>query len=101
MKKIKIGIFGVGRGFNIAKNFMLLDCEIVAILSHRSMLEGGKPYDIPDFRLEECRKKYENDRITPFYGTDGSEPNIPCCSHTDYKPTETQLKMFKEMVMEN
>jgi hypothetical protein len=52
----------------------------VAILAHRSILEGGKPYDIPDFRLEEDRKKYENDRETPFYGSDGSEPTIPCAS---------------------
>ena len=53
----------------------------VAILSHRSMLEYGVPYDIPDFRKEEDRKRYENDRISPFYGTDGSEPTIACCSH--------------------
>lgn len=52
----------------------------VAILAHRSILEGGRPFDIPDFRLEEDRKKYENDRETPFYGSDGSEPTIPCSS---------------------
>ena len=73
----------------------------VAILAHRSMLEGGKPYDIPDFHSEECRKQYENDRLTPFYGTDGSKPNIPCCSHTDFKPTESQIERFKELVMED
>ena len=73
----------------------------VAILAHRSMLEGGKPYDIPDFRLEECRKMYENDRETPFIGTDGSQPTIPCCSHPDYKPTDEQLRLFKELVMED
>lgn len=32
MKKIRIGIFGAGRGIDIAKNLMLLDdCEIAAI----------------------------------------------------------------------
>lgn len=72
----------------------------VAILSHRSMLEGGMPYDIPDFRTEEARQKYENDRLSPFYGTDGTEPSIPCCSKTDFKPTDTQMKLFKELVME-
>ena len=71
----------------------------VAILAHRSMLNGGIPYDIPDFHLEECRKQYENDRLTPFYKTDGSEPNIPCCSKEDYKPTEEQMKKFEEMIM--
>lgn len=68
----------------------------VAILSHRSVLNGGKPYDIPDFHLEECRKQYENDIETPFYGTDGSKPTIPCCSKTDYKPTEEQLMRYEE-----
>ncbi len=68
----------------------------VAILGHRSMLEGGKPYDIPDFRNEEDCKKYENDRLTPFYGTDGSEPNIPCCSITDFKPTDEQIALFEK-----
>lgn len=52
----------------------------VAILAHRSILNGGIPYDIPDFKKEEDRVKYENDRETPFYGSDGSKPTIPCCS---------------------
>lgn len=68
----------------------------VAILAHRSILNGGVPYDIPDFHLEECRKEYENDRQTPFYYTDGSKPNIPCCSKTDYKPTEEQIRGYYE-----
>jgi predicted dehydrogenase len=53
----------------------------VAILSHRSLLERGAPYDIPDFRREEDRERYENDTLTPFYGSDGSEPTLPCCSN--------------------
>lgn len=53
----------------------------VAILAHRSILNGGVPYDVPDFRREEDRVKYENDRETPFYGSDGSKPTIPCSSH--------------------
>ena len=66
----------------------------VAILAHRSMLDGGMPYDIPDFHLEEERAKWENDRLTPFYGSDGSAPTLPCCSHTDHKPTEKQLDLY-------
>ena len=54
----------------------------VAILAHRSILAGGQPFDVPDFRREEDRVKYENDRETPFYGSDGSEPTIPCSSHS-------------------
>lgn len=70
----------------------------VAILGHRSVLNGGQPYDIPDFRLEECRKQYENDRETPFYGTDGSEPTVPCCSKTDYAPSEEQFENYKKVL---
>ena len=76
--------------------YSAVNMSSVAILAHRSMLEGGKPYDIPDFRNEECRKKYENDRLTPFFGSDGSEPNIPCCSKTDYAPTEEQLMKYRK-----
>lgn len=68
----------------------------VAILAHRSVINGGVSYDIPDFRCEEMRKEYENDRQTPFYGTDGSKPNIPCCSVPDYKPTDEQIKTYLE-----
>ena len=57
-----------------------------AILSHRSLLEGGVPYDIPDFHKEEDRVKYENDWQTPFYGADGSEPTMACGSKADYRP---------------
>ena len=71
-----------------------------AILAHRSILNGGKPYDIPDFHLEECRKEYENDRHSPFHGTDGTLPNIPCCSNTDYKPTEEQIQGYLDMLKE-
>ncbi|MBE6731815.1 MAG: Gfo/Idh/MocA family oxidoreductase [Ruminococcaceae bacterium] len=70
----------------------------VAILAHRSVLEGGKPYEIPDFRKEEDRIKWENDRLTPVPGTDGSKPNIPCCSVVDHKPTEEQIKGYKELL---
>ncbi len=56
----------------------------VAILSHRSLLEGGKPYDIPDFRKEEDRLLYENDTLAPFYGSDGSLPSISPSVIPDY-----------------
>lgn len=78
--------------------YSAVNMSSVGILSHRSILDGGIPYDIPDFHKEECRKQYENDRLTPFYGSDGSEPAIPCCSHTDYKPTEKQLELYKKLL---
>lgn len=70
----------------------------VAILAHRSILNNGIPYDIPDFSCEEKRKEFENDRQTPFYGTDGSKPNIPCCSNPAYKPTDEQVKRYLEEI---
>ena len=72
----------------------------VAILAHRSMLEGGKPYDIPDFTREEDRKLYENDRLSPFHYTDGTTPTLPTCSVTDFAPTEEQVALFRKLVME-
>ena len=76
--------------------YSAINMSSVAILAHRSMLEGGKPYDIPDFTKEEVCKLFENDRLSPFYGTDGSKPTIPCCSHTDFKPTEKQVENYKK-----
>ena len=78
--------------------YSAINMSSVAILAHRSMLEGGKPYDIPDFTKEEDCKLYENDRLSPFYGVDGSEPVIPCCSHTDFKPTEKQIENYKKVL---
>lgn len=70
----------------------------VAILAHRSVMNGSMPYDIPDFRTEEARAQYENDRETPFLGADGSAPTIPCCSHPDFKPTEKQVELYREVI---
>ena len=78
--------------------YSAVNMSSVAILAHRSMLEGGKPYDIPDFIEEKWCNMYENDRLTPFYGTDGSEPTLPCCSVTDFAPTETQIKLYRELL---
>jgi len=68
----------------------------VAILGHRSLLKYGVPYDIPDFHREEDRIKYENDRETPFFGSDGSLPTLPCSSHPEYKPTEEMVERFRQ-----
>lgn len=70
----------------------------VAILAHRSVLDGGKPYDIPDFRKEEDRVKYENDTATPFWGENGEAPTVPCCSHPDYRPTKEAVDWFMNTI---
>jgi hypothetical protein len=70
----------------------------VAILSHRSMLEGGKPYDIPDYHNEADRARWENDRATPFWNPESDVPALPVCSHTDYAPTEKQLELYRSVL---
>ncbi|MBR2374753.1 MAG: Gfo/Idh/MocA family oxidoreductase [Clostridia bacterium] len=72
----------------------------VAILGHRSLMENGMPYDIPDFRKEEDRKKYENDTLTPFYGVDGTPPIVPCCSRPDYQPPKDVMEHYKKILAE-
>ena len=66
----------------------------VAILAHRSALEGGKPYTLPDFRREADRVAYENDDLTPFWGSDGTPPNFPSCSRPDYKPSPEEIETY-------
>ena len=70
----------------------------VAILSHRSVLECGKSFEIPDFHIEENRRLYENDTLTPFWSKDGTPPTLPCCSHPDYKPTEKQMEKYEKIL---
>ncbi len=76
--------------------YSAINMSSVALLAHRSMLEGGSPYEIPDFHTEEARAQYENDRLSPFFGKDGSAPTLPCCSHPDHKPSEKQVELYME-----
>ena len=70
----------------------------VAILGHRSVIEKGKPYNIPDFNNEKDRNLYENDFSTPFYNTNGEKPTIQCCSNKDYKASDEQINKYKEVL---
>ncbi len=67
----------------------------VAHLAHRSMLEGGVPYDIPDLRREEDRALYENDYLSTY--ADKDSPNyLRGCSRADHVPSEKQLQLYRE-----
>ena len=66
----------------------------VAILAHRSILNGNQPYDIPDFRKEEDRVKFENDHELPIPLSDGTQPNIPCNSRP-YTPSDLQKENYR------
>jgi hypothetical protein len=72
----------------------------VGILAHRSILNGNVPYDIPDFRREEDRVKYENDNLSPFWGSDGSEPTLPSCSRPEGEPLPDKLLEYDEYAKE-
>lgn len=70
----------------------------VAILGCRSMLQLGTPYDIPDFKKKEDREKWKDDTLSPFYYTDGKEPTLPCCSNSDYLPSQQQIENFNALM---
>lgn len=77
--------------------YSAVNMSLVAILAHRSILEGGKTYDIPDFHKEDLRKQYENDQLSPFFSADGGVPTLPCCTtEHNFMPTEEQLAKFIE-----
>lgn len=69
----------------------------VAILAHRSILNGNQPYDIPDFKKEEDRVKYENDHATPIPFSDGTMPDIPCNSRP-CTPSELQKENYRKAI---
>ena len=79
--------------FNVEAAVAMSSC---AILGHRSMLEGGKYYEIPDFSDEKWCKTYEDDYLTPFYGANDEPPTLPCCSVPDYEPTKEQMDRYLE-----
>ena len=66
----------------------------IAILAHKSALEYGVPYDVPDFHLEEDRVKWENDFSSPMWGSDGTPPTIPSTELAEYIPTEESMAEF-------
>lgn len=72
----------------------------VGILAHRSILEGNKPFDIPDFHREEDRVKFENDDLTPFYGKNGESPTLPCCSNPGYTPSAAKAIAYNNALKE-
>lgn len=69
----------------------------VAILAHRSILNGNQPYDIPDFHKEEDRIKFENDHDMPIPLSDGTQPNIPCNSRP-CTPSELQKENYRKAI---
>lgn len=84
----------------IMDEYFATTCASVGILAHRSMLERGVPYDIPDFHKEEDLARYENDRLSPFYAYD-QEPTLPSCSRPDYQVPEEKFRNYLKALQEN
>ena len=78
--------------------YSAINMSSVAILAHRSVLNEGKAYYIPDYHDEATRKALENDNESPFYYTDGRKPTIRCCSDPDFKLTDEQMNAYIELM---
>ncbi|HRX43260.1 MAG TPA: Gfo/Idh/MocA family oxidoreductase [Clostridia bacterium] len=66
----------------------------VAILGWRSALEGGKPYDIPNFRNKEERDIFRNDHSSPFQSED-KRPDLPPSIKGERIPSEEDIRSAK------
>ncbi len=58
-----------------------------AILGWRSVLEGSRQIEIPDFRDPAAREKYRTDERSPFWSGD-TPPDLPCSIHSGVQSTE-------------
>lgn len=75
----------------------------VGIMAWKSAMQDGAPIAMPDFRRESSRKRYENDRWSPW--PEHAGPGQPAPSiHGIRKPTRTGLafarKVWKEIAYE-
>ena len=73
-----------------------LDMSLVAMQAWRSCLENGAPFEIPDFRQESVRKKYENDDWSPF--PEDRRPGQPLPSiKGEITPTEEAIEYARKV----
>jgi hypothetical protein len=54
-----------------------LAMSMVGVLGWRSALEDGRPIEVPDFKKEAVRKRYENDHWSPWPKDRDAAPNQP------------------------
>ena len=67
-----------------------IEMSIAGILAWRSVLEDSKTYDVPDFRKEDDRNKFDNDHYSPSPDTP-EEFKLPSSILGDIKPTNEGL----------
>lgn len=68
----------------------------VGILAWKSALEDGKPFEVPDFSKEAERKKYENDRWSPW-PKDAGPGQPPASVLGELKPTRKGESVAKRV----
>ncbi|OGV83597.1 MAG: hypothetical protein A2340_00420 [Lentisphaerae bacterium RIFOXYB12_FULL_60_10] len=68
----------------------------VGILAWKSALQDGAPFDMPDFRKESSRKKFENDHWSPW-PKDAGPGQPPPSIVGDLKPTKLALANAKRV----
>ncbi len=71
----------------------------VGILAWKSALQDGIPVEVPDFRDEAVRKKYEDDHWSPlpkFRHLQGPEPP-PASILGDIEPSEEDIEYAKKI----
>ena len=68
----------------------------IGILAWKSALEDGAPFEVPNFKRESNRKKYENDNWSPWPKDAG--PGQPPPSILGFqKPTKAGLTQAKKV----
>lgn len=70
----------------------------VGILAHRSLLNGGQPVDIPNFKREEDRRLYENDTLSPFFTYGNIQPTVNTCSRADFQTSSDKVERFRKTI---
>jgi len=73
-----------------------IDMSIVGIQAWRSVLASGAPMEIPDFRQESVRAKYEDDHWSPFAEDQGPDAPPPSIRGLN-APSAGRLKAAREV----
>ena len=77
-----------------------LDMSMVGIVAWKSVLQDGAPVELPDFRKESVRKKYETDNWSPFaedVGPGQPPPSITGMNPPNARQIKAARKVWKEI----
>ena len=60
--------------------YQALSMSLPGIMAHRSLLDGNKPYEVPDFSKKEMRDKYRNDNKSVNKNISSGDDLLPISS---------------------